>query len=274
MVLKGIIDITQSSPLAKLTVLTIVAIPTIMTISMHGYALADGEPGYQLSVNVPSYPSGTSTLGVSITTANGYTDHANLATSSGTSWTFNIPANQGSSIRVCVNSDSSSGEHCNTYDTTSTDMSVSLSPPSGNSYYISPGNTYYIYPGDSYGYYHHDRDHWFGGHENGRDHWFGGHQDSGNIGNGGYVGHRDTGNIGNGGNQNSGNGGNQNNGNNGVGGYGGHQDSGIIGSNNGFGGHQESGNHGITEPADHLHHLSKGAPMMSAESSDDDSDFS
>jgi len=265
---------------------------------MHGYALADGEPGYQLTVNVPSYPSGTSTLGISITTANGYTDHANLATSSGTSWTFNIPANQGSSVRVCVNSDSSSGEHCNTYGTTSTDMSVSLSPPSGNSYYISPGNTYYIYPGNSYGYYHHDRDHWFGGH-----------QDSGNIGNGRYGGHRDTGNTGNSGNQNSGNigsgnnghhdsgnngnignGDNQNNGNNRVGGhqdggnkgfgghqdhwFGGHQDSGNIGSNKGFGGHQESGNHGITEPADHLHHLSKGAPMMNAESSDDDSDFS
>src|SRR5215831_7983638 len=283
MVLKGIINITQSSPLAKLTVLTIVAIPAIMTISMHGYVLADGESGYQLTVNVPSYPSGTSTLGISITTANGYTDHANLATSSGISWTFNIPANQGSSVRVCVNSDSSSGEHCNTYNTTSIDMSVSLSPPSGNSYYY-PGNTYYIYPGNSYGYYHHDRDHWFGGH-----------QDSGNIGNGGYGGHRDTGNTRNGGNpnrgnigsgnngfsghqdsgnngghQNSGNignGGNQNQGNNGVGG---HQD----GGNNGFGGHQERGNHGITEPADHLHHLSKVAPMMNTESSDDDSDFS
>ena len=98
MVLKGIINITQSSPLANLAVLTIVAIPAIMTISMHGYVLADGESGYQLTVNVPSYPSGTSTLGISITTANGYTDHANLATSSGISWTFNIPANQGSSV--------------------------------------------------------------------------------------------------------------------------------------------------------------------------------
>ena len=173
MVLKGIINITQSSPLAKLTVLTIVAIPTIMTISMHGYALADGEPGYQLTVNVPSYPSGTSTLGISITTANGYTDHANLATSSGTSWTFNIPANQGSSIRVCVNSDNSSGEHCNTYDTTSTDMSVSLSPPSGDSnrYYVYPGDTYYIYPSYRHDYYlHHDWDHPYGGHEYGHDH--------------------------------------------------------------------------------------------------------
>jgi hypothetical protein len=69
---------------------------------MHGDVLADGEPGYQLTINVPSYPSGTSTLGISITTANGYTDHANVATSSGTSWTFNIPANQGNSVQACV----------------------------------------------------------------------------------------------------------------------------------------------------------------------------
>lgn len=52
------------------------------------------------------------------------------------------------SVRVCVNSDNSSGENCNTYNTSGIDMSVSLSPPSGNSnrYYIYPGNTYYIYP--------------------------------------------------------------------------------------------------------------------------------
>jgi hypothetical protein len=258
---------------------------------MHGYVLADGEPGYQLTVNVPSYPSGTSTLGISITAANGYTDHANVDVSSVTSWTFNIPANQGSSVRVCVNSDSSSGEHCNTYDTTGTDMSVSLSPPSGNSdrYYIYPGNTYYIYPGYRHDYYfHHDHDHWLGGHENGHDHWLGGHQDSGNIGNGGNQnsgnngvgGHRDTNNIVNGGHQdhwfgghqdggNIGNGGNQNSGNIGNGGhqdhwFGGHQDGGNIGN---------GGNHGVTQPADRLHHLSKGVPMMNAESSEDDSDF-
>jgi hypothetical protein len=236
---------------------------------MHGYVLADGEPGYHLTVNIPSYPSGTSTLGVSITTANGYTDHANVDVSGVTSWIFNVPSNQGSSVRVCVNSDCSSGENCNTYDTTGTDMSVSLSPPSGNNYYVYPGNTYYIYPGNSYGYYHHDRDHWFGGHH-----------DSGNSG------HRDTGDVGNGGNQNSGdvgNGGNQNKGNNGVGGYGGHQDNGNTGygghqdhwlggnqdnGNNGFSGHQDSGNHGVTQP-DHLHHWSNGAPQMNAESSDD-----
>ncbi len=254
MVLKGIINFVQSSALSKLSVLAMVGIPTIMTISMHGDVLAVGEPGYQLTISVSSYPFGTSTLGISITTANGYTDHANVGVSDATSWTFNIPSNQGSWVRVCVNSDTSSGENCNTYNTSGTDISVSLSPPPGNSYYIYPDNSYYIYPGNSYGHYnHHDRDHGYGGHDHGGDHGYGGHQDSGNIG---YGGHQDSGN-------------------NGVGGYGGHQDSGNIGNRGGqdssrwVGGHQYSGNDGITQPIDHLHHLSNGAPMMD-ESSDDD----
>ena len=33
---------------------------------------------YQLTVNVAPYPFGTSTVGISITTANGYTDQANV----------------------------------------------------------------------------------------------------------------------------------------------------------------------------------------------------
>jgi hypothetical protein len=91
----------------------------------------------------------------------------------------------------------------------------------------------------------------------------------------GWGGHQDSGNVGNGGNQNSGNVGN---GNIGYGGHqdrwlGGHQDSGNIGygghqnsDNNGSGsGHQDS-NHGV----DHLHHLTNGAPVIGAESSDDD----
>ena len=57
-----------------------------------------GDPGYQLTVKVPSYPFGASTTRISITTANGYTDHASLATSGVTSWTFNIPTNQGSFV--------------------------------------------------------------------------------------------------------------------------------------------------------------------------------
>jgi hypothetical protein len=253
---------------------------------MHGYVLAVGEPGYRLTVNIPSYPSGTSTLGVSITTANGYTDRANVDVSGATSWTFNIPSNQGSSVQVCVNSDSSSEENCNTYGTTGADMSVSLSPPSGNNYYVYPGNSYYIYPGNSYGYYPHDRDHWLGGHQDngnvGNDGNRGhrdtgnvgndgnrGHRDTGNVGNGGNSGHRDTGNVGNGGNENSGNAGNGNTG------YGGHQsrdNNGFDNGKNGFGGHQDS-NHGVTQP-DHLHHLTKGVPLIGAESSDEDSDLS
>ena len=151
-------------------------------------------------MNVPSYPSGTSTLGISITTANGYTDHANIAASGVTSWTFNIPANQGW-VRVCVDSDASSDATCKTYDTTGADMTVSLSAPSGdnNSYYVYPGNTYYIYPGIRHGYYfYHGDDHRFGGHEYGSEHRFGGHQNSGNVGSGGdqYGGNVGSGNNG------------------------------------------------------------------------------
>jgi hypothetical protein len=222
---------------AKLSVLAIVAISTIMTISMHSDALAEptttpiapvGDPGYQLTVNVPSYPAGTSTLDISITSADGYTDNANVAASGVTSWTFKIPTNQGW-VRVCVNSDISSGETCKTYDATGADMTVSLSPPSGdsNSYYVYPGNSYYIYPGIRHDYYfHHGDDHGFGGHDYGGEHRFGGHQDSGNIGSGGngFNGHQDTGNGFNG-HQDTGNG------------FNGHQDTG-----NGFNGHQDTGN--------------------------------
>jgi hypothetical protein len=56
-----------------------------MTISMHGHVLAVGEPEYQLTVKIPSYPFGTSTLGISITTANGYTNHADIGVSGVTS---------------------------------------------------------------------------------------------------------------------------------------------------------------------------------------------
>jgi hypothetical protein len=252
---------------------------------MHGNVLAlpsitpiesISDPGYQLTVNVPSYPSGTSTLGISISTANGYTDHAHIAASGVTSWTFNIPANQGW-VRVCVDSDISSDATCKTYDTTGAYMSISLSPPSGDSnrYYVYPGNTYYIYPGIRHDYYfHHGGDHGYGGHDYDGDHWFGGHHDTGNLGNGGNQ---------NGGN--NGNGGNQNGGNNGAGGIGGHHDTGNIGNggnqnggnnwfgghhdsgNNWFGGHENSGNHRVGEP---VHHTSNGEPMINAESSDDD----
>ena len=104
------------------------------------------QRGYQLTVNVAPYPFGTSTVGISITTANGHTDQANVAAASAASWTFNIPPNQGNWVRACVNSENSSTENCNIYNTTGTDMAVSLSPVPDN----SNGNS--IYRGDNHGF--------------------------------------------------------------------------------------------------------------------------
>jgi len=101
------------------------------------------QHGYQLTVNLPPPPFGTSTMSISITTANGYTDRANVASPDVTSWTFNIPSNQGDWVRVCANSENFYGEKCNTYDTTGIDMSVSVSPSpldNGNANYMYPGN--------------------------------------------------------------------------------------------------------------------------------------
>src|SRR5215831_10366313 len=58
---------------------------------------------YQLTVKVPFHPFGASTLDISITTKNGYTDHANVPAAGVATWTFNIPQNQGNWVQVCVN---------------------------------------------------------------------------------------------------------------------------------------------------------------------------
>jgi hypothetical protein len=91
-----------------------------------------GDPGYQLTVKVPSYPFGASTLRISLTTANAYTDQASVTTSGVTSWTFNIPTNQGSFVRVCVSSDKSPGKNCDIYSSTGGDMTVSVIPLLGD----------------------------------------------------------------------------------------------------------------------------------------------
>jgi hypothetical protein len=108
---------------------------------------SSGQAAYRLTVNVPSHPFGASTVGMSITTANGYTDQANVPTAGGSSYTFNIPKNQGKSVQVCVNSGTLSHDICRTYGATGNDMLVSLSasPNSDNNshrvhrYYFSPG---------------------------------------------------------------------------------------------------------------------------------------
>ena len=75
----------------------------------------------------PSHPFGTSTVGISITTENAYTDQASVPTAGGASHIFNIPKNEGKWVQVCINSGKLSTGNCHTYETTGSDMSVSLS---------------------------------------------------------------------------------------------------------------------------------------------------
>src|SRR5215469_15447220 len=115
---------------------------------------SSGQAAYRLTVNVPSHPFGASTVGMSITTANGYTDQANVPTAGGSSYTFNIPKNQGKSVQVCVNSGTLSHDICRTYGASGNDMLVSLSasPNADNNSH----HHYYFYPGGygSYGGYY------------------------------------------------------------------------------------------------------------------------
>jgi hypothetical protein len=99
----------------------------------NGSNISDTQAAYRLTVNVPSHPFGTSTVDISITTANGHTDQANVPTAGGTSYTFNIPENQGKSVQVCVKPGNLSVKNCHTYKTTGNDMSVSLRAVSSTS---------------------------------------------------------------------------------------------------------------------------------------------
>lgn len=115
---------------------------------------SSGQAAYRLTVNVPTHPFGASTVGMSITTANGYTDQANVPTAGGSSYTFNVPKNQGKSIQVCVNSGTLSHDICRTYEANGNDMSVSLSasPNADNNGFSHRVHHYYFYPG-GYGPY-------------------------------------------------------------------------------------------------------------------------
>ena len=57
---------------------------------------------YKLTVNVPHHSFGDPGVNINITTENGYTDHVKVSTAGQPSWTFNIPADLGGSVRVCV----------------------------------------------------------------------------------------------------------------------------------------------------------------------------
>jgi hypothetical protein len=80
------------------------SITIIMPYLIQQKAVAQ-QPGYSLTVNVPSHEFGKSTVTISIKTANGYVDSKTVSTAGGASWTFDIPANQGNSVQVCVSGD-------------------------------------------------------------------------------------------------------------------------------------------------------------------------
>ena len=98
------------------------------------------QRGYLLTVNVPSHPFGKSTIGIFITTEDGYTDHVYIPTAGNPSWTFKIPPNQGNSVQVCVNSGPQSKENCHFYNTNGSYMSVSLPAISGSTSSNSGGS--------------------------------------------------------------------------------------------------------------------------------------
>jgi hypothetical protein len=75
---------------------------------------------YQLTVKVPFHPFGASTVDISVTTKNGYTDEATVSAAGVATWTFNIPQNQGKWVEVCVNF----SLNCHKYETSGSDMSV------------------------------------------------------------------------------------------------------------------------------------------------------
>jgi hypothetical protein len=110
--------------------------------------ITDTQPAYHLNVDVPSHTSDTSTVGVSITTANGYTRETDLSGAGDLSYTFNIPENQGKSVQVCVKSGNLSIKNCRTYETTGNDMSVSLPIRSSTTYFrhIVPWGGYGPFP--------------------------------------------------------------------------------------------------------------------------------
>ena len=98
------------------------------------------QRGYLLTVNVPSHPFGKSTIGIFITTEDGYRDHVYIPTTGNPSWTFKIPPNQGNSVQVCVNSGPQSEANCHFYNTNGSYMSVSLPAISDSSSNNSGGS--------------------------------------------------------------------------------------------------------------------------------------
>ena len=93
---------------------------------------SDSQSGYQLTVSVPNHPFGKSSVSIYITTENGHKDSKTVGTSiaGDPSWTFNIPPNQGDTVKVCVDSGLISLQDCETYSVAGGgDREVSLAAP-------------------------------------------------------------------------------------------------------------------------------------------------
>jgi len=90
-----------------------------------------GQSGYSLTVNVPSHPFGESSVNIGIRTENGYTQSVNVGTAGGASYTFNIPADQGNSVQVCVYTGLGivRGQNCRTWIASGNDITVNQSAP-------------------------------------------------------------------------------------------------------------------------------------------------
>jgi hypothetical protein len=80
---------------------------------------------YQLTVKVPYHPFGASTVDISITTTNGYTDEGTASVAGVATWTFNIPQYQGRWVQVCLNF----SPKCQKFETSGSDMSVLFREP-------------------------------------------------------------------------------------------------------------------------------------------------
>jgi hypothetical protein len=88
---------------------------------------SSSSSGYSLTVTVTSHPFGTSTVGIDILTENGYSDTKQVSTTGGATTTFDIPPNQGDSVRVCVDAGLLHFENCKRFTSDGDDKSVSLS---------------------------------------------------------------------------------------------------------------------------------------------------
>jgi hypothetical protein len=88
---------------------------------------SEDQSGYSLTVNVPYHPFGHAWVYIWMKTANGYEDSRRVGTAGGTSWTFNVPPNQGHTVEACVSASLLSSNNCQRFIVSGHDMEVSLS---------------------------------------------------------------------------------------------------------------------------------------------------